>query len=668
MTRDNVTDGVRDIRHVDLYREIKAFYAALHAPGEERVSDAADVALSPDGAFAAFTGSIFSDLNGPPVTRICLVDLASGDRRVLPGETGSDRLAAWSPDGSQLAFVSDRAEPGNFQLYLIRPEAGAAAEPAPRVDGMVESLRWSPDGKRLLLGVAGFGADLAGCQGGAKVLREAEDLPGWMPELETGDAGNLWRKLHLLDPVAGGLKQVSPAGLNIWESAWLGDERVAIVTSHSHAEGSWYRARVQILDLATGAVADLYVPDDQIGLPVASPSGRRLALIEAVCSDRIVVAGDLILIEPETGAHRLIDTQEVDVTHLEWRDEDVLAFCGIRGLETVLGDVHVPTGAVTERWSSKEHTLGGWYPGFSARGKHGTVAIREAYAVPPQIVTIGDGEAQVIVSLATPAAQAPDFNQARVEPFEWRARDGLKMEGWLVRPHGEGPFPLVMDIHGGPGWCARNRWQGRLRGAKVLADHGVASLYPNPRGGSGRGRDFARAVVGDMGGEDGHDCLTAVDALVAAGIADPQRLGVTGISYGGYLACWLITQDDRFAASAPISCVSNWYSYHRTTQIQDFGRLFLAPDASEAGGLFHSRSPVMFAHRVRTPTADRRRARSEHPADPVAGIPPLAARMRRAIGARHLSDGGAWCARLARGDGRDDALCRLDASPFLRSG
>jgi dipeptidyl aminopeptidase/acylaminoacyl peptidase len=136
----------------------------------------------------------------------------------------------------------------------------------------------------------------------------------------------------------------------------------------------------------------------------------------------------------------------------------------------------------------------------------------------------------------------------------------------------------------------------------VLADHGVASLYPNPRGSSGRGREFARKVVGDLGGEDAQDCLTAVDALVAAGIAHPKRLGVTGISYGGFLSCWLITQDSRFAAAAPISCVSDWYSYHRTTQIPDFDQLFLDPGSAQAGGKFHERSPVMFANRARTPT------------------------------------------------------------------
>jgi len=585
----------RDIRDTDLYREILSFYTALHAPGEDRVTDAADVASSPDGRFAAFTGTIHSDLITPPITRICLVELASGKLRVLPASSGNDRLPQWSPDGSLLAFVSDRAEAGNFQLYLVRPQVSEEAQLAVAVDGLIEYLRWSPDGTRILLGVAGFGADVAGCLGGHKTLQKPGNLPPWAPQLDTGDGGNLWRKLYVFRVTDASLRAVSHEGINVWEAAWLGSESIVAVTSDSHSEGSWYRARLQKLSVSSAAISDVYLPSDQIGVPVASRSGRHVALIEAVCSDRLVVAGNLVLIDTNTGARRIVDTHSVDVTHLEWRDNDHLAYCGIRGLETVLGDLHLPSCTATERWSSRERTLGGWYPSFA-----GNVAVCEAYDVPPQIVNIDEGECRVILSLAAPAT--PDSNRATIEPFEWKARDGLEMQGWLLRPQGTGPFPLVIDIHGGPVWCCRNRWQGRLRGAKVLADHSIASLYPNPRGSSGRGLEFARKVKGDMGGEDAHDCLTAIDALVASGIADPKRLGVTGISYGGYLSCWLITQDTRFAAAAPISCVSDWYSYHRTTQIPYFDQLFLAPDPAQAGGLFHERSPIMFTSRVRTPT------------------------------------------------------------------
>ena len=143
---------------------------------------------------------------------------------------------------------------------------------------------------------------------------------------------------------------------------------------------------------------------------------------------------------------------------------------------------------------------------------------------------------------------------------------------------------------------------GGCAGAKVLTDHGCALFYPNPRGSSGRGQAFARLVKGDMGGEDTYDCLTGLDMLVARGIADPARLGTMGISYGGFMAAWLITQDQRFAAAVATSPVTNWYSQHRTSQIGFFDEYFQRASAYEPGGLFFARSPVMFARHVTTPT------------------------------------------------------------------
>lgn len=602
MKSDPALHSSRDVRSTDLYLEVQKFYSALHAPGQGRITDATDIASSPDGRFAAFTGSIYANVNTAPATRICVLEIDAGELRVLQGGSGNDRLPRWSPDGARLAFLSDRAEAGSFQLYLVKGDCSGAVRAMPNVEGIIEYLHWSPDGTRVLLGVAGFGADLAGCQGGHKTLQKSDALPQWAPHIDSGDAGNLWRRLFVLDVAAGTLRVVSPDGVNFWEAVWLGNGHIATVTSGSHSEGSWYQSHLQKLDVATGAISDLYAPADQIGVPAASASGRKLAHIEAVCSDRMIVAGNLILLDVVSGARRIVDVHSVDVTSLDWRGEEHVCYAGVRGFDTVVGEVDWVSGQATEFWSSQDRTLGGWYPTIAARSGAGALSVCEAYDVPPQIVAIRKDQCHVIHSLAAPATQVKGFSAATIEPFKWQGRDGLEIQGWLVRPPGKGPFPLVMDIHGGPVWCCRNRWHGRLRGAKVLADHGVASIYPNPRGSGGRGLEFARKVKGDMGGEDTYDYLTGIDALVAAGIADPRRLGVTGISYGGFMSCWLITQDPRFAAAAPISCVSDWYSQHRTSQIPFFDRMFLNADPAQAGGRFFERSPAMFASRVRTPT------------------------------------------------------------------
>jgi dipeptidyl aminopeptidase/acylaminoacyl peptidase len=591
----------RDIRQTQLYGKVCDYFRTLNAVGQDRIVDAADLAASADGGRVAFTGTLHEDLSRAPLTRVCLLDLTSRKLSRVEAGNGSDRLPRWSPDGAWLAFISDRAQAGNFQLHLARGD-GSDVRAAPAVDGIIEALQWSPDGQRILLLVAGFGADLAGCQGGNTTFSQAQSaqLPAWMPTVDTGDAANLWRRLFVFRVEAEQMAALAMDGINPWEATWVGNERIAAVTSRSHSEGSWYRAQLTSFDLSGGESHVLFTPSDQIGVPAGSPAGRRVAIIEAVCSDRLIVCGDLKLIDTVTGRVRTIDTAGVDVTHVAWRDERHLMFTGHRAFETVVGEVDVETGKASEQWAGTDRTFGNWYPVVWPLASGGCVAVGEAYEVAPEIVLIRDGHYEVMLSLdARPKREAA---KAHIAPVMWSGRDGLEIHGWLVKPAVDRPMPVVMDIHGGPVWSHRNRWQGRLRGAKLLTDHGIAVFYPNPRGSSARGQAFARHVAGDMGGEDTYDYLTGLDALVANGTADPKRLGVTGISYGGFMSAWLITQDTRFAAAAPISCVSNWYSQHRTSQIPHFDAMFLKGKPDQPGGHYFERSPSMHASRARTPT------------------------------------------------------------------
>jgi dipeptidyl aminopeptidase/acylaminoacyl peptidase len=183
---------------------------------------------------------------------------------------------------------------------------------------------------------------------------------------------------------------------------------------------------------------------------------------------------------------------------------------------------------------------------------------------------------------------------------QWTAPDGLEIDGYLVAPAGDGPHPLILNVHGGPVWSYAE-WFPRAS-TSWLVSRGYAVLMPNPRGSTGRGRAFLELVIGDMGGADAHDDLAGVDSLVDLGVADPDRVGVTGGSYGGFMSCWLPVVDQRFKASVAISPVSDYYSQHWNSNIGGWDSWFLGGKPEDGAAHYRERSPVFFADRVVTPT------------------------------------------------------------------
>src|SRR5262249_28013912 len=157
-----------------------------------------------------------------------------------------------------------------------------------------------------------------------------------------------------------------------------------------------------------------------------------------------------------------------------------------------------------------------------------------------------------------------------------------------------GPYPLIMNVHGGPVWHWRPNWIGR-RGVQLLMliKRGYAVFFPNPRGSSGRGRSFAKHVMGDAGGADTYDYLSGLDYRIEQGLADRNRIGLTGGSYGGFMTSWLVTQDTRFAAAVPIAPLTNWLSTHLVSNISHFVPLSLADKYTNLGGKYYQRSPVI---------------------------------------------------------------------------
>jgi dipeptidyl aminopeptidase/acylaminoacyl peptidase len=595
---------MKDIRESALYKEMEALHVSVRRPGTGQISDAAEASVAPDGRMTVFSATVVDRLEGSAPTRIAVTEMASGNTRILTFGPNSDRAPVHAPDGRWVAFLSDREEEGDFQLYLLDASSGAARS-TPRVQGWVEYLKWSPDGERILLGVAGHGADIAGGQGAVTSKRRSEPLPSWMPTVESGDESYRWRSAWVYELATDTVRQVPATELNIWEANWSGSSALVGVVSEGPGEGLWYGARLARIDLKTGSSHTLFTPRNaqQLGWPSASPSGAHIAVVEALCSDRWIVAGNLRLIDAVSAASREVDTHGVDVTHTEWRSESRLLLAGHREFETVVGLYDADTQEFKEIWSSREITAGGRYITVSGYGTNGDcVLVGESFTCAPEIGIVRQGQYHPVKSFDLGYGECAKAIAA-VEPLTWQAPDGIAIQGWLMRPAGSGPFPLVMEIHGGPVWHWRPRFLGRaaLHTLK-LVQAGYAVLFPNPRGSAGRGQAFIRHVLGEMGGADTYDYLSGIDYLIEQGLVDPNRLGVTGGSYGGFMTAWLIGQDPRFAAAVPVAPVINQVTEHLISNIPHFVELFLADHYTNPTGKYFQRSPVMHAQRVKTPT------------------------------------------------------------------
>jgi dipeptidyl aminopeptidase/acylaminoacyl peptidase len=261
-------------------------------------------------------------------------------------------------------------------------------------------------------------------------------------------------------------------------------------------------------------------------------------------------------------------------------------------------------GEAHDVWSGAASLGSTWMPSVAVSDDGAAVVTAfSAWDAPPELRRLRPGDAQpawaALTQLNTALAELP---RPVCEGVAWSASDGTEIEGLLIRPadHAGRRLPLVVRVHGGP--TDAYQWEFPSAGTLWPAEAGYALLLPNPRGSAGRGQAFARANLGDMGGADLGDILAGVDAMAAAGAVDGDRVGIIGGSYGGFMAAWAVTQTDRFRASIAIAAVTNWLSFHHTTNIGRFDELFLDADPYAADSDYFHRSPVVHAHRVRTPT------------------------------------------------------------------
>ncbi|KAL7940815.1 Alpha/Beta hydrolase protein [Trichoderma barbatum] len=542
-----------DIAGSQFWNQVEEFFTKLHAPSFGRLSNAEDLAASPDGTRLAFTGYIWSSLKEGPKAHVYILDLPTGPSTLadpvpvaISHGPHSNKKPKWSPDGKTLVFLSDKARAGQYQLFYLRSNRIGEAQPlaSEPLEGIIEDFAWSHDA--ILIGLAAFGLPKSGFEGS-----------GTLVDLDVS-------RSHL-------------PGRNIWQFAWCGPQDAVAIVSDRPGEGA------EILH----------------GAATASPSGSKVAFIESVGGDRTKLAGCIVCVDSKTMEQTRI-APDVDISSLEWVSEDTLLSMGLRNLSSVALEINVPTHEVRELWSTG-NACGPSYPQPAGLSGGGFAMVRQGWELQPEIGLVSEAGAYTrILSFEDDGGRwlRPQLGQSNA--VSWKSTDDLEIQGFLyLPPKGQKPYPLILNVHGGPMSAFVDQWMGYRAWVAFLVAQGYAVLNANPRGSLGRGREFTQGVVGDVGGGDATDLLRGLDHLVDSGVADASRLGVIGGSYGGFQSAWLTTLTNRFAAAIPISPVTDWNLQWLSS---DLRQRTLDNRHYDIESLYFRRSPLRYVHRCRTPT------------------------------------------------------------------
>ena len=546
-----------------------------------------DAALSRDGNKAAWALSTATP-DGPASDRSS-IQVAPHSRVSACKRPGAceEHDLDWSPDGKQLAFLSDAGKRHQLDLYVWD---GARVRRLTFLKGTLSNPRWSPDGRQL-----------------AVLFIEGEDAQG--PTGPTSrDSGVVQETIHeqrllLIEDTNRNAvpkpRPVSPADLFVYEYDWAPDGKsFAAVAAHGSGDDHWWVA--QLYRIEAGEARLLYQPRTQLATPRFSPDGRSIAFIEGLMSDAGLTAGEIQLIPAAGGSPRnLTPGRTSSPSHLAWTGPDRLVFSEWIDGDSALAALTPSSGAVQPLWRAEEKLgLTGGALGFalSADGSRSLVA--------RQSVVRGQELYQGTIAAWTQLTHANDELQVFSGPpvnIHWKS-DSYDEQGFLIPPatvEAGRKYPLVVYVHGGPSWAAPSRFD---RLWQLLSSQGYYVFAPNPRGSFGQGEAFTTGNVRDFGKGDLRDILAGLDAALKQGPIDPARVYLFGWSYGGFIGMWAATQTDRFKAIVAGAGIANWQSYYGTNRIDQWLLPFFGKSVYDDPAVYAACSPINFIKQAKTPT------------------------------------------------------------------
>jgi dipeptidyl aminopeptidase/acylaminoacyl peptidase len=553
-----------------------------------------DLALAPDATHIAWVQSTAAttsrqthirEISGNAPAK--LVDIPiTGDR--------TDFDPAWSPDSKTLAFFSSNGERGQRQLWTVKAD-GSNPKKFTSLNGYATRPRWSHNGKQIAF------LYIEGAGGGGPLMA----APATTGMIDTAIHN---QRIAVLDITNDQLRTVSPPDLHIYDYDWSPDDKMFVATAApGPGDNNWWIAQIYTIDTAKGNATAIYKPWFQIAVPRWSPDGKSIAFIQGLMSDEGFHGGDLFTMAFDgRDVVNRTSSRKTSINSFFWQTPDRVVLVEYVGSGSAISQLSLRDNSAQTIWKGPEgiHAFGN-FPDFdlSKDGKF-AAAVRSTYNSPPEVFAGPMSEWRQLTN-NNAGLQA---NWGKAESVEW-TNEGSNIHGWLVPPGRLEPgkrYPMVVLIHGGPSSLTTSEWPASFGMSRAiiaaLSTSGYYVLLPNPRGSYGQGEDFTRANVQDFGGGDLRDNLAGVDATIKKYPIDPNRLGVTGWSYGGFMTMWTLTQTNRFGAAVAGAGIANWQSYYGQNLIDQWMIPFFGASVYDDPAVYEKCSPIRFIKNVKAPT------------------------------------------------------------------
>jgi len=551
------------------------------------------LSFSPDNHWLAYVVTSKDKAKNSRYSNLWMVPVAGGKSVRLTYQEKKDDLPAWSPDGRYLAFISNRS--GKSGLWLFRAEGGEPYE-LTKMETDIESFVWSPDSSR----IAFLAKDPKGKEKGENEGREIIVVNRLQHKRDgEGYLDDRHRHIWMVHVLSGEIKKLTDGPFDEEDISFSPDGREIIFSSNRTANPEANRnSDIWALEIETGKIRQITTDSRTETNPRFSPDGRSVAYLQ---TSGPVYGTNFLWLSSADGSHPRKLTSSLDRNVLPkffWSgDGHYIYFCLEDSGNQLLARVETETGKM-EKLISGERVINNL--AVSADGHY--LAFTSSDPINPPEIYICRSDGQDLRKLTSLHEEfSARLNLSWPENIHYRSFDGQEIEGWILKPPDFDPtkkYPLIVRVHGGPNAQYDTSFNFEFQ---LLAAENYVVLYTNPRGSSGYGEAFGRAIWADWGNKDLKDILAGINYVIKRGYVDPGKIGIYGWSYGGILVNYAITRTNLFRSAVSGASDSDYFSCYGTDDLHLWWEEELGLPW-ENFELYRRLSPIKEVKKVRTPT------------------------------------------------------------------